>query len=194
MGIEVMLSPYMHSLSNKSLNYAAAAGGGHLAVTPAGVPSCVGWQGACVYDLFQARRGALWTRVQRSHRCHSSTADGRDWAGRAGKDPPVHVRPRAPRARRALWPLALVARLRRAVTQPACVHRSARATAHALSRAKALFRAIRCADGDQQEAIEQLVYNGGQWPAGGSFSGVRQASAIAHITDGLATVELPGLP
>ena len=55
MGIEVMLSPYMHSLSNKSLNYAAAAGGGHLAVTPAGVPSCVGWQGACVYDLFQAR-------------------------------------------------------------------------------------------------------------------------------------------
>jgi hypothetical protein len=78
----------------------------------------------------------------------------------------------------------LVARLRRAVTQTACIHRSARATAHALSRAKARFRAIRCADGDQQEAIEQLVYNGGQWPAGASFSGVRQASAIAHNTTG----------
>lgn len=154
-------------------------------MTPAGVPSCVGWQGACVYDLFQARlsRRIVHTRaalpsMPQQHSC------GTVAAGPAGQDPPVHVRPRSPWARRALWPRALVARLRRAVTQTACVHRSARATAHALSRAKARFRAIRCADGDQQEAIEQLVYNGGQWPAGASFSGVRQASAIAHNTTG----------
>ena len=160
-------------------------------MTPAGVPSCVGWQGACVYDLFQARRGALWTRVQRFHRCHSSTEDGR---GPAGKDPPVHVRPRAPWARRALRPLALVARLRRAVNRTARVHRSARATAHAPSCAKARSRAIRCADGDQQEAIEQLVYNGGQWPAGASFRSEasqrnlwhtrQRASATVHKTTG----------
>ena len=67
MGIELMLSPYFHSISTGSKHYALALKNGFLVLDASGeVPSA--WEGSKLYDLFQEEaRAFAWKNVQEGY-------------------------------------------------------------------------------------------------------------------------------
>jgi alpha-D-xyloside xylohydrolase len=65
MGIELMLSPYFHSVTGQSKNYPKADAQGLLVDGAAGKPTDIAYGGAYLYDLFQpAARAYAWNAVE----------------------------------------------------------------------------------------------------------------------------------
>ena len=67
-GIHVMLSPYFHSLSNRSKYFAKARDGHFLATNGTGHPIFAGYDEAYLYDVFQPEaRAYAWQAVQKGY-------------------------------------------------------------------------------------------------------------------------------
>lgn len=64
LGVELMVSPYSHSVSKTSTKYSAAAAQGLLAKNSTGGPA-LGYAGGYVYDLFNEKaRNYAWGNMQ----------------------------------------------------------------------------------------------------------------------------------
>lgn len=65
--VELMISPYSHSVAKTSTNYAEAAANGLLATNRSGQPA-LGFSGGYVYDLFNpAARAFAWNAMQKGY-------------------------------------------------------------------------------------------------------------------------------
>jgi alpha-D-xyloside xylohydrolase len=67
LGVELMISPYSHSVAKTSTNYAEAEAKGLLATDSSGQPA-LGYAGGYVYDLFNpAARSYAWDAMQKGY-------------------------------------------------------------------------------------------------------------------------------
>jgi alpha-D-xyloside xylohydrolase len=67
LGVELMVSPYSHSVGKASHNYAEAAAKHYLAIDAKGQPAA-SYAGGYAYDLFQPEaRAFAWTQMQKGY-------------------------------------------------------------------------------------------------------------------------------
>ena len=68
LGVEVMISPYFHSVAEQSKYYKAAAQKGFLVLGPDGKPANVAFGDAFLYDLYQPEaRAFAFSAVQQGY-------------------------------------------------------------------------------------------------------------------------------